>query len=94
MGRVNPNFIAQAEETILEAFLSSKVGPNTSSISWIPKAKAFCRIAPAARFMAFEILATGVLLLECASRSRTCSLVQATRFVRVLVLFGLVVAPA
>jgi hypothetical protein len=56
----------------------------------IPRAKAFCRIAPAVRFMAFEILATGVLLLECAFRSRTCSLVQATRFVRVLVLFGLV----
>ena len=56
----------------------------------IPRAKAFCRIAPAVRFMAFEILATGVLLLECAFRSRTCSLLQATRFVRALVLFGLV----
>ena len=56
----------------------------------IPKASAFCRIAPAVRFIALDILATGVLLFECAFRSRTCSLDQATRFVRALVLFGFV----
>jgi hypothetical protein len=40
--------------------------------------------------MALDILATGVLLFECAFRSRTCSLLQATRFVRALDLFGFV----
>jgi hypothetical protein len=46
----------------------------------IPRARAFCRIAPGVRFMAFEIFSTGVLLFECAFRSRTCSLDQETRF--------------
>jgi hypothetical protein len=41
-----------------------------------PKLNAFWRIAPAVLFIAFEILATGVLLFECALRSRTCSLVH------------------
>jgi hypothetical protein len=56
----------------------------------IPKPRAFCRIAPAVRFITLEIFSTGVLLLECVLRSRTCSLLQATRFVRVLAFFDLV----
>ncbi len=56
----------------------------------IPRARAFCRIAPAVRFITLEIFSTGVLLLECVLRSRTCSLLQATRFVRVLAFFDLV----
>ena len=55
-----------------------------------PKLSAFCRIAPAVRFIVFEILATGVLLFECALRSRTCSFDQATRLVRPLVFFRLI----
>src|SRR5271165_4930819 len=42
-------------------------------------------MAPSLRFMSFEILATGVLLLECILRSRMFSLVQATRLPRPLV---------
>ena len=46
-------------------------------------------MAPAVRFIALEIFATGDLLFECALRALTCSLVQATRLVRLLVFFGL-----
>jgi hypothetical protein len=53
----------------------------------IPKLNAFWRIAPGVRFIAFEILTTGVLLFECALRSRTCSFVQATRIVRLAIKF-------
>jgi hypothetical protein len=60
---------------------------QTSYRRWpmaIPKLNAFWRIAPAVLFIAFEILATGVLLFECALRSRTCSFVQVIRLVRPL----------
>jgi hypothetical protein len=53
----------------------------------IPKLNAFWRIAPGVRFIAFEILTTGVLLFECALRSRTCSFFQATRLVRLAIKF-------
>jgi hypothetical protein len=53
----------------------------------IPKLNAFWRIAPGVRFIAFEILTTGVLLFECTLRSRTCSFVQATRLVRLAIKF-------
>lgn len=56
----------------------------------IPKLSAFCRIAPGERFIALEILTTGVLLLEWALRSRTCSFDQATRLLRPLVFFRLI----
>src|ERR1700730_1021624 len=56
----------------------------------IPKLNAFWRVAPAVLFIAFEILATGVLLFECALRSRTCSFVQAIRLVRPLFFFRLI----
>ena len=36
-------------------------------------------MAPGVRFIDFEILATGVFFFECALRSLTCCLVQATR---------------
>ena len=52
-----------------------------------PRLNAFWRIAPGVRFIAFEILTTGVLLFECALRSRTCSFVQATRLVRLAIKF-------
>src|SRR4029077_11358224 len=52
-----------------------------------PRLNAFWRIAPGVRFIAFEILTTGVLLFECAFRSRTCSFVQATRIVRLAIKF-------
>ena len=48
----------------------------------ISRTSAFWRIAPSLRFISFKILATGVLLLECAFRSRMFSLVQATRLLR------------
>jgi hypothetical protein len=51
----------------------------------IPKLNAFWRTAPSVLFIAFEILTTGVLLFECALRSRTCSFVQATRLVRLAI---------
>jgi len=47
----------------------------------IPKLRAFCRMAPGVRFIDFEIVATGVFLFECALRSLTCCLDQATRLV-------------
>jgi hypothetical protein len=52
-----------------------------------PRLNAFWRIAPGVRFIAFEILTTGVLLFECALRSRTCSFVHATRLVRLAIKF-------
>ena len=52
-----------------------------------PRLNAFWRIAPGVRFIALEILTTGVLLFECALRSRTCSFVQATRLVRLAIKF-------
>src|SRR6476620_10639568 len=52
-----------------------------------PRLNAFWRIAPGVRFIAFEIFTTGVLLFECALRSRTCSFVQATRLVRLAIKF-------
>ena len=63
---------------------------QTSYRRWptlIPKLNAFWRIAPAVRFIAFEIFTKGVLLFECALRSRTCSFVQATRLVRLVIKF-------
>jgi hypothetical protein len=36
-------------------------------------------MAPGVRFIDLEILATGVLLFECAFKSLTCCLVQASR---------------
>jgi hypothetical protein len=82
--------------------VTSPVGQNTAAHSagsgsrdasyrrWpmaSPRLNAFWRIAPGVRFIAFEILTTGVLLFECALRSRTCSFVQATRLVRLAIKF-------
>src|SRR5262245_26165014 len=48
------------------------------------KANAFWRTAPSVRFIALEILATGVFYLECVLRSRTSFAVHATRLCRPL----------
>src|SRR5580704_9836603 len=45
----------------------------------MPRVIAFWRMAPSVRFIALAIFATGVLLLECALRSRSCSFVHSTR---------------
>ena len=47
-----------------------------------PRLSAFCRSAPAVRFMAFEIRFTGDFLRECAFKSRTSALDQARRLTR------------
>ena len=51
----------------------------------IPMLKAFWRMAPGVRFIDFEIVATGVLFFECALRSLTCCLDQATRLLLLFV---------
>ena len=51
----------------------------------IPKLNAFWRMAPGVRFIDFEILATAVLFFECALRSLTCCLDQATRLLFLIV---------
>src|SRR5437868_5536447 len=53
--------------------------PNDS-----PRAKACCRRAPTVLFIARDILATGVLFLECAFSSRWSSFVQERLWVRFL----------
>jgi hypothetical protein len=45
----------------------------------IPSVRAFCLIEPSVRFIALAIFFTGVLALECARNSFTCSLVYGTR---------------
>jgi hypothetical protein len=55
----------------------------------IPTLDAFCLIAPGVRFIAREILTTGVLLFECALREQTSCFVQATRLARLLCVFRL-----
>src|SRR5260370_3554848 len=47
-----------------------------------PRSCAFCRSAPAVRFMALAIFLTGDLLRECALSSRTSSLDQGRRLLR------------
>jgi len=47
-----------------------------------PRSCAFCRSAPAVRFMALAIFWTGDLLRECALSSRTSSFDQGRRLVR------------
>src|SRR5262249_23682941 len=47
-----------------------------------PRLSAFCRSAPAVRFMALEICFTGDFLRECAFKSRTSALDQARRLTR------------
>ena len=47
-----------------------------------PRSCAFCRSAPAVRFMALAIFLTGDLLRECALSSRTSSFDQGRRLVR------------
>ena len=47
-----------------------------------PRLRAFCRSAPAVRFMALTIFLTGDLLRECALSSRTSSFDQGRRLVR------------
>jgi hypothetical protein len=42
----------------------------------MPSRNAFCRSAPGVRFIALEILTTGVLAFECALRLRKSSFVQ------------------
>ena len=46
-------------------------------------------MAPGVRFIDFEILATGVLRLECDFRSLTCCLDQATRLLFLFVFLRL-----
>src|SRR5262249_25893497 len=47
-----------------------------------PRLSAFCRSAPAVRFMSFAIRFTGDFLRECAFKSRTSALDQARRLTR------------
>src|SRR6266566_4161127 len=47
-----------------------------------PRLSAFCRSAPAVRFMTFAIFLTGDLLRECAFSSRTSAFDQLRRLVR------------
>jgi hypothetical protein len=47
-----------------------------------PRLSAFCRSAPAVRFMALAIRFTGDFLRECALKSRTSALDQARRLTR------------
>ena len=47
-----------------------------------PRARAFCRSAPAVRFIALAIFFTGDLSRECAFSSRTSCFDQVRRFVR------------
>src|SRR5262249_31744178 len=47
-----------------------------------PRLRAFCRSAPAVRFMALTIFLTGDLLRECALSSRTSSFDQGRRLMR------------
>src|SRR5881227_4329838 len=47
-----------------------------------PRSCAFCRSAPAVRFMALAIFLTGDLLRECALSSRTSFFDQGRRLVR------------
>lgn len=46
-----------------------------------PSAPALCRRAPTVRFIAFEILATGIFSFEYFFSSATLAFVHATRFV-------------
>jgi hypothetical protein len=46
-------------------------------------------MAPGVRFIDFEIVATGVFFFECALRSLTCCLDQATRLVVLFVFLRL-----
>src|SRR6516225_7650672 len=57
-----------------------------------PRSRAFCRSAPAVRFMALAIFLTGDLLRECALSSRTSSFDQVRRLVRLARL--LAISPA
>jgi len=52
----------------------------------IPRCRAFCRRAPAVRFIDFEMAFTGVLLFECLLSSLSSCLVQTRRTTRFAVL--------
>jgi hypothetical protein len=47
----------------------------------MPNAPALCRRAPTVRFIAFEIVATGIFSFEYFFNSATWAFVHATRFV-------------
>ena len=59
-----------------------------------PRLSAFCRSAPAVRFMAFAIRFTGDFLRECAFNSRTSALDQARRLTRLTRLLAICPSPA
>jgi len=54
-----------------------------------PRARAFCRRAPAVRFIALAIFFTGDLFRECAFSSRTSCFDQVRRFVRLARFFAI-----
>src|SRR5205807_7448311 len=54
-----------------------------------PRSCAFCRSAPAVRFMALAIFLTGDLLRECAFSSRTSAFDQGRRLARLPCLFAI-----
>src|SRR5262249_198558 len=59
-----------------------------------PRLRAFCRSAPAVRFMALAIRFTGDFLRECALKSRTSALDQARRLTRLALLLAICPSPA
>src|SRR6476659_557570 len=59
-----------------------------------PRLSAFCRSAPAVRFMAFAIRFTGDFLRECVFNSRTSALDQARRLTRLARLLAICPSPA
>lgn len=56
--------------------------------SGIPRLVAFCLKAPGVRFISLDMLATGVLLLECFLRVLSSWAVHSRRFARFAILAG------